>query len=155
MIETFELHVNGSRRKLRATADMPLLWALRQELGLSGPKFGCGAGLCGACMVHVDGNPMPSCQLPVGDIGDAKITTLEGLTGDPIAEQLRAAWLEIDVMQCGYCQAGQIMRAVALLREKSSPSSEDVDEAMEGNICRCATYPRIRKAILIASGQEQ
>jgi isoquinoline 1-oxidoreductase alpha subunit len=156
MDETLDitLTVNGKPRKFTATADMPLLWALRQELGLAGVKFGCGAGLCGACTVHLDGVPVRSCQLAIGEVGKAKVTTIEGLAGDPIADKLIDAWLEIDVMQCGYCQAGQVMSAQALLRETPKPSAADIDAAMAGNICRCATYPRIRRAIRMASGQE-
>jgi len=151
----FTLTVNGRKVTIRATPDMPLLWALRQEAGLSGVKFGCGAGLCGACTVHLDGMPLRSCQAAIGDIGDASITTIEGLQDDPLARKLFDAWLEIDVMQCGYCQAGQVMSAHALLRQVPRPGNDDIDAAMGGNICRCATYPRIRKAIRIASGQEE
>jgi isoquinoline 1-oxidoreductase alpha subunit len=150
--KTFSIQVNGKARSVTAQPTMPLLWVLRDELGLSGVKFGCGAGLCGACTVHVDGAPTRSCQLTVGDLGKGKVTTLEGLN-DALAEKLRKAWLEIDVMQCGYCQAGQIMSAHALLRENAKPSESEVDAAMEGNICRCATYPKIRAAIRSASGQ--
>lgn len=153
--QEFTLMVNGKEMTIRATPDMPLLWALRQEAGLSGVKFGCGAGLCGACTVHLDGNPLRSCQAAIGDIGDAQVTTLEGLQEDPLAGKLFDAWLEIDVMQCGYCQAGQVMSAHALLAQVPKPSDDDIDAAMGGNICRCATYPRIRQAIRIASGQEE
>lgn len=151
----FTLKVNGKEVTIRATPDMPLLWALRQEAGLSGVKFGCGAGLCGACTVHLDGMPLRSCQAAIGDIGDAAITTIEGLQDDPLARKLFDAWLEIDVMQCGYCQAGQVMSAHALLSQVPRPGNDDIDAAMGGNICRCATYPRIRRAIKIASGQEE
>ena len=150
--KTFSIQVNGKARSVTAQPTMPLLWVLRDELGLSGVKFGCGAGLCGACTVHIDGAPTRSCQLKVGDLGKGKVTTLEGLN-DGLAEKLRKAWLEIDVMQCGYCQAGQIMSAHALLRENPKPSAEQIDAGMEGNICRCATYPKIRAAIRSASGQ--
>lgn len=143
--------VNGKAQSVEAPDEMPLLWALRDELGLSGVKFGCGAGLCGACTVHVDGQPVRSCQTPVGTVGKGKVTTLEGLN-DPLAERLRKAWLEIDVMQCGYCQAGQLMSAHALLKSNARPSAEEIDAAMEGNICRCATYPRIRQAIAKVAG---
>jgi isoquinoline 1-oxidoreductase subunit alpha len=150
--KTFALNINGKRQNVRATPDMPLLWALRQEAGISGVKFGCGGGFCGACTVHLDGAPVRSCQTAVGDVGTAAITTIEGLT-DPLAERLKQAWLDVDVMQCGYCQAGQILSAHALLREKPKPSVAEVDAAMEGNICRCATYNRIRTAVIKASGQ--
>ncbi|PLK26512.1 (2Fe-2S)-binding protein [Novosphingobium sp. TH158] len=146
------ISVNGKARTVNAPPEMPLLWALRDELGLSGAKFGCGGGFCGACTVHVDGSPTRSCQLTLGDLGGGKVTTIEGLA-DPLAERLRKAWLEIDVMQCGYCQAGQIMTAHALLSQNPRPSAAEVDAAMEGNICRCATYPKIREAIRNASGQ--
>ena len=152
--KTFELAVNGKKRRIAATPDMPLLWALRQEAGLVGTKFGCGAGLCGACTVHVDGVPTRSCLTPIGDVGTARITTIEGIQDDPLGRKLIDAWLEIDVMQCGYCQAGQIMSAHALLKETPRPNGEEIDAAMTGNLCRCATYPRIRQAIRIASGQE-
>ncbi len=151
----FTLMVNGKEVTIRATPDMPLLWALRQEVGLAGVKFGCGAGLCGACTVHLDGMPLRSCQVGVGDIGDAQVTTLEGIQDDPLARKLFDAWLEVDVMQCGYCQAGQVMSAHALLSQVPEPSDEDIDAAMGGNICRCATYPRIREAIRIAAGQRE
>lgn len=152
--QSFTLKVNGKRVAISATPDMPLLWALRQEAGLSGTKFGCGGGYCGACTVHIDGAPGRSCQIAVGDVGNAAITTVEGLGGDPIGQRLTKAWLELDVMQCGYCQAGQLMSAHALLREKPRPSAAEIDAAMDGNLCRCATYTRIRAAILKASGQE-
>lgn len=151
----FALSVNGRQVRLRATPDMPLLWALRQEAGVSGVKFGCGAGLCGACTVQLDGTPARSCLTPVGEVGDAAVTTLEGLQNDAVGKRLIDAWLAIDVMQCGYCQAGQIMSAHALLKRKPNPNAGDIDAAMAGNICRCATYPRIRRAIRIASGQEE
>jgi isoquinoline 1-oxidoreductase alpha subunit len=150
---TFTL--NGSPTTVRATPDMPLLWALRNEAGLAGVKFGCGAGLCRACTVHYNGTPVPSCQLRIGDVGDAEITTIEGIQDDPVGQKLIDAWTEIDVMQCGYCQAGQVMSAHALLSGNPTPSDEDIDAGMAGNICRCATYPRIRQAIRIASGQEE
>ncbi len=149
----FTVTVNGVARTIRATADVPLLWVLREMVGLSGVKFGCGAGLCGACTVHVDGAPVRSCQLPIGEVGGARVVTIEGLADDPLASKLFEAWLAIDVMQCGYCQAGQIMSAHALLKADPKPSPAAVDAAMEGNICRCATYPRIRQAIRMASGQ--
>ena len=150
-VKKHTITVNGKAQSVEAPDEMPLLWALRDELGLSGVKFGCGAGLCGACTVHVDGQPVRSCQTPVGSVGKGKVTTLEGLN-DALAERLRKAWLEIDVMQCGYCQAGQLMSAHALLKSNSRPSAEEIDAAMEGNICRCATYPRIRQAIAKVAG---
>jgi isoquinoline 1-oxidoreductase alpha subunit len=125
---------------------MPLLWALRDHANLTGTKFGCGKALCGACTVHVDGQPVRSCSTPVGSVGTAAITTIEGL-GGPVAEAVQAAWRKLDVVQCGYCQSGQIMSAVALLSENRRPSDEDIDAAMNGNICRCGTYQRIRAAI--------
>ena len=151
--QEYTLRLNGKRQRIRATPDMPLLWALRQEAGLGGTKFGCGAGLCGACTVHVDGEPARSCQVTVGEVGTRAITTIEGLS-DPLGERLKRAWLELDVMQCGYCQAGQLLSAHALLRDKPRPDRAEIDAAMQGNICRCATYNRIRDAILKASGQE-
>ena len=151
----FTLSINGEEQRIRATPDMPLLWALRQEAGLSGVKFGCGAALCGACTVHLDGSPVRSCVIPVAAAENSDITTIEGLQDDPTARKLFDAWLETDVMQCGYCQAGQIMSAHALLRRTPKPSPDDIDMAMSGNICRCGTYLRIREAIRIASGQEE
>lgn len=151
----FVLRINGKVHRISATPDMPLLWALRQEVGLSSAKFGCGAALCGACTVHMNGSPVRSCVFPVSAAANSEITTLEGLQDDPVAGKLVDAWLEIDVMQCGYCQAGQIMSAHALLSRTPRPGPEEIDAAMSGNICRCATYPRIRQAIRIASGQEE
>ena len=152
--QSFTLTVNGKPQKIRALPEMPLLWALRQEVGISGVKFGCGAGLCGACTVQLDGSPTRACLTPLSAVGKAKITTVEGLAKDPIGARLQKAWLDIDVMQCGYCQAGQLMSAYALLKSKPKPSDADIDAAMEGNICRCACYPRIREAIRKASGRE-
>jgi isoquinoline 1-oxidoreductase alpha subunit len=149
----FTLAVNGRQVTITATPDMPLLWALRQEAGLTGVKFGCGAGLCGACTVHLDGMPVRSCQVPLGDVGSSEVTTIEAMQSDELGRKLIDAWLEIDVMQCGYCQAGQVMSAHALLSEVPQPSDTEIEVAMSGNICRCATYPRIRQAIRIASGQ--
>jgi isoquinoline 1-oxidoreductase subunit alpha len=148
------LKVNGKRLAIRAAPEMPLLWALRQEAGLSGTKFGCGGGYCGACTVHIGGEATRSCQVPVGEVDKVPITTVEGLARDPLGQRLTKAWLELDVMQCGYCQAGQLMSAHALLRAKPKPSLPEIDAAMDGNLCRCATYTRIRAAILMASGQE-
>ncbi len=150
----FQININGTVHRADVPAEMPLLWVLRDELGMVGTKFGCGAGLCGACTVHVDGEAQRSCQIPVGTVGTAKITTIEHIGQTAIGARLQKAWLDIDVMQCGYCQAGQIMSASALLARKPTPTGADIDEAMVGNICRCACYNRINSAIRIASGQE-
>lgn len=140
------LTVNGQVRTVDADPDTPLLWVLRDELDLVGTKFGCGQALCGACTVHLDGAPVRSCQTALGDVGDAKVVTIEGVSGRE-AEAVKAAWTSLDVVQCGYCQSGQIMSAVALLAENKKPSDADIDGAMDGNVCRCATYHRIRAAI--------
>ena len=151
---SIRLRVNGESRTVEAEADTPLLWVLRDHLKLTGTKFGCGVGQCGACTVHLNGNPVRSCSVPVGNLGGLSITTIEGLEG-PTAEALRSAWQELDVPQCGYCQSGQLMTAEKLLRDIPRPSDADIDEGMSGNLCRCATYVRIRKAIGIASDQLQ
>ena len=148
----YKLNINGTVREVDAPEDMPMLWVLRDELGMVGTKFGCGAGLCGACTVHVDGQAQRSCQLPVGTVGDQKITTIEHVGETAIGAKLQSAWLQVDVMQCGYCQAGQIMSASALLAATPKPSTAQINEAMEGNICRCACYNRISDAIRIAAG---
>jgi aerobic-type carbon monoxide dehydrogenase small subunit (CoxS/CutS family) len=140
------LTVNGRRREVDAPPDMPLLWALRDVLGLTGTKFGCGIGACGACTVHLDGQPIRSCSLPIGSIGGRAVTTIEGLSPDG-GHRLQRAWVEEDVPQCGYCQAGQLMSAAALLARTPSPTDAEIDQAMNGNLCRCGTYPRIRLAI--------
>lgn len=139
-------NVNGEARQIDVDPNTPLLWVLRDELGLTGTKFGCGIAQCGACTVFVDGLAQRSCVTPVELVSDSDITTIEGIDG-PEAEAVQAAWVEIDVPQCGYCQSGQIMSAVALLREIPQPTDADIDGAMAGNICRCATYVRIRQAI--------
>ena len=142
----FQLSVNGARFSVAADADTPLLWVLRDYLGLTGTRFGSGQGLCGACTVHLDGLPMRSCSLPVSAVGNQKITTIEGIAPEGL-HRVQEAWIAEQVPQCGYCQSGQIMSAVALLRDNPNPSDEDIDAAMQGNICRCGTYQRIRKAI--------
>jgi isoquinoline 1-oxidoreductase alpha subunit len=140
------LTVNGNPIDIDADPDMPLLWALRDLAGVLGPKFGCGIAACGACTVHIDGMPVRSCSLAVGDV-DGDILTIDGLAKDGKLHPVQQAWLEEQVAQCGYCQAGQIMSAVALLDEIANPTDEDIDNAMGGNLCRCGTYPRIRSAI--------
>jgi isoquinoline 1-oxidoreductase alpha subunit len=141
-----KLSINGTVKELDVDPDMPLLWAIRDHLDLTGTKFGCGQALCGACTVHLDGQPIRSCQTRIGDVGDGKITTIEGASGK-VAEAVQAAWRELDVVQCGYCQSGQIMSAIGLLSSTPKPTDADIDSAMEGNICRCGTYQRIRAAI--------
>ncbi len=145
-----KLDVNGAVREVEADPDMPLLWVLRDLLGLPGTKFGCGAAQCGACTVHLDGRPVRACITPVATVGDRKVTTIEGLSPDG-GHVVQRAWAEADVVQCGYCQSGQIMTAVALLEKKPDPSDADIDAAMAGNICRCGTYPRVREAIHLAA----
>jgi isoquinoline 1-oxidoreductase subunit alpha len=143
---SIKLNVNGASRELDIDPDMPLLWAIRDHLQLTGTKFGCGMALCGACTVHIDGQPTRSCVTPVSTVQDRRVTTIEGLSG-PAAQAVQAAWVSLNVPQCGYCQSGQIMSAAALLTGNPRPSDADIDSAMAGNICRCATYVRIRSAI--------
>jgi len=138
--------LNGKTVHVEAAADTPLLWVLRDHLAMTGTKFGCGAGLCGACTVWVDGKPVRSCQLPLSRAEGKSITSIEGLAG-PAAEAVQRAWDELDVVQCGYCQSGQVMSATALLAANASPNDAEIDAAMQGNLCRCGTYPRIRAAI--------
>ncbi|TCR64101.1 (2Fe-2S)-binding protein [Bosea sp. BK604] len=140
------LKVNGQAHSVDVDDDTPLLWAIRDNLGLTGTKFGCGVAQCGACTVYVDGQPVRSCVTPVSAVGDSEITTIEGLSGKE-AEAVQASWTKLDVPQCGYCQSGQVMSAIALLKENRKPSDRDIDLAMNGNLCRCATYVRIRAAI--------
>jgi aerobic-type carbon monoxide dehydrogenase small subunit (CoxS/CutS family) len=145
------LNVNGRDLKADVEPDTPLLWTLRDGLGLTGTKFGCGMAQCGACTVHIDGEAVRSCVAPVSRAAGKAVTTIEGLSSD-LSHPLQRAWLEEDVPQCGYCQSGQLMSAAVLLRQKPQPTDEDIDQAMTGNICRCGTYPRIRKAIHRAAG---
>ena len=146
------LNVNGKQARADVAGDTPLLWVLRDTLGMTGTKFGCGAQLCGACTVHLDGQPVRSCGTPVSAAAGKKVTTIEAVGATPIGRKVQSAWTALDVPQCGYCQSGQIMSAVALLSANSKPSDADIDKAMDGNICRCGTYPRIRAAIHMAAG---
>ena len=152
----YSVTINGETREIDAPADMPLLWVLRNELGMVGTKFGCGIGMCGACTVHLDGQAARSCSLPISAVGERKVSTIEQLETTPVGRALQTAWLEEDVMQCGYCQAGQLMNATALLERNASPSDSEIASAMQGNICRCACYSRIQKAIaeVAAAGTE-
>jgi isoquinoline 1-oxidoreductase alpha subunit len=145
-----KLDINGAVREVDASDDMPLLWVLRDLLQLSGTKYGCGMAQCGACTVHLDGNPVRACVTPVSSVGARKVTTIEGLSPDG-SHPVQRAWAEADVVQCGYCQSGQIMTAVALLEKKPEPTDSDIDAALSGNICRCGTYCRVREAIHLAS----
>jgi isoquinoline 1-oxidoreductase subunit alpha len=145
---TYSVTINDHVHQVDADADTPLLWVLRDELELKGTKFGCGKALCGACTVHMNGNAVRSCSLPIASV-KGKITTIEGLSSN-VLHPVQQAWMETDVPQCGYCQAGQIMSAAALLNKKSNPSDAEIDSAMSGNICRCGTYTRIRKAVKLA-----
>jgi isoquinoline 1-oxidoreductase subunit alpha len=149
MIYTIE--INHVKRTVDVDGDMPLLWVLRDELDLKGSKFGCGVGLCGACTVHLDGQAVRSCITPISSVGRAAVVTIEGMAADPVGKRLQAAWMELDVPQCGYCQAGQIMSAAGLLTRTPHPSDADIDAALTGNVCRCCTYTRIRTAIRKAS----
>lgn len=151
----YTLNVNGKAVTADVDGDTPLLWVLRDTLGFVGTKYGCGVAACGACTVHVDGQPMRSCQIPVESVTKAKIGTIEGMAAHPVGKKVQAAWTELDVAQCGYCQAGQIMSATALLAKTPKPTDAQIEEAMDGNICRCATYVRIRAAIKRASGQKE
>jgi len=149
----YTIDVNGVKRTIEVDGDMPLLWVLRDELDLKGSKFGCGAGLCGACTVHIDGKAVRSCLTPVSSVGDGAVATIEGMAAHPIGKKLQTAWMELDVPQCGYCQAGQIMSATALLDSNPHPDDSDIDAAMAGNLCRCGTYIRIRRAIKDAAAK--
>jgi isoquinoline 1-oxidoreductase alpha subunit len=149
---TISLKVNEAVHKVDVDDDTPLLWVLRDVLGLTGTKFGCGLALCGACTVLVDGVPQRSCITPVGSIGNGAVATIEAVSGTPEGKALQQAWIDLDVVQCGYCQSGQIMSAAALLKSTPRPTNDDIDAAMSGNVCRCGTYQRIRAAIHRAAG---
>jgi isoquinoline 1-oxidoreductase alpha subunit len=149
------LTINGEPKSFDAPADMPLLWVLRDVLGMTGAKFGCGIAQCGACTVHIDGKPVRSCMLPVGAVRNRAVTTIEGIGASPVGAKVQKAWLDLEVIQCGYCQPGQIMSAAALLATTPNPDDSDIDAAMAGNICRCGTYVRIRAAIKQAASQRQ
>ena len=143
----FTIKINGVSTTVDVDGDTPLLWVIRDVLGMTGTKFGCGRALCGACTVHVDGNPVRSCAIPIERVGDASITTIEAIGQTQVGRNVQKAWLDLEVVQCGYCQSGQIMSAAALLANKPNPTDDDIDTAMSGNICRCGTYLRIREAI--------
>lgn len=148
-----QLNINGQVQTLAVSEDMPLLWAIRDIAGLTGTKFGCGMAQCGACTVHVDGQPTRACVTPVSAVAGKRITTIEAVAQDKVGQVVQAAWQNLDVVQCGYCQSGQIMSATALLKQNPAPSDADIDAAMSGNICRCGTYPRIRAAIHAAAAK--
>jgi len=148
----YTILINGKAREVEADPQMPLLWVLRDLLDMKGTKFGCGKSFCGACTVHLNGAPTRSCATPISSVGSSSITTIEAIAGTPAGRAVQKAWLAVDVVQCGYCQAGQIMSASALLAKNSKPSDADIDKAMSGNLCRCATYTRIRAAIKQAAG---
>ena len=147
----FTVSINGSPRSVDVDGDTPLLWVLRDVLGMTGTKFGCGMALCGACTVHIDGNATRSCITTIDNVGDSKVTTIEAIGTTPAGAKIQKAWLDREVPQCGYCQSGQIMSASALLASNAHPSDSDIDDAMSGNICRCGTYGRIREAIKLAA----
>jgi isoquinoline 1-oxidoreductase alpha subunit len=150
---TFSISVNGTKHEVDAGGDTPLLWVLRDVLGMTGTKYGCGIAQCGACTVHINGDPVRSCLLPVASIGERAITTIEGVGSTETGASVQKAWLDLEVIQCGYCQSGQIMSAAALLAKNPHPDDADIDAAMAGNICRCGTYVRIREAIKRAGGE--
>jgi isoquinoline 1-oxidoreductase alpha subunit len=149
------LKVNGETREVDVSPEMPLLWVLRDELGMTGTKYGCGVAQCGACTVHVDGTAVRSCQEQIGDLDGAEVTTIEGLGTPDLMHAVQAAWVEHQVAQCGYCQSGQIMQAASLLSETPNPTDAEIDDAMSGNLCRCGTYPRIRAAVKTAAAKVQ
>ena len=156
----FTIKINGVNHAVDVDGDTPLLWVIRDVLGMTGTKFGCGRALCGACTVHLDGNPVRSCVIPIERVGEAPIITIEAIGETPVGRNVQTAWLDLEVVQCGYCQPGQIMSATALLASVPDPTDEDIDNAMSGNICRCGTYLRIREAIKaaaksLASGEQK
>ena len=150
---TYQLDINGQRKEVNVDPSTPLLWVLREDLKMTGTKFGCGISACGACTVHVAGEATRSCIVPVSHVGDRPIVTIEGISQDAVGRAVQNAWVDTDVVQCGYCQSGQIMAAVALLKHTPQPTDKKIDESMGGNICRCATYTRIREAIKNAAAQ--
>ena len=150
---TYQLNVNGERREVTVDPSTPLLWVLREDLKMTGTKFGCGISACGACTVHVGGEATRSCIVPISHVGDRPIVTIEAMSADPVGRVVQNAWVEEDVVQCGYCQSGQIMAAVALLKHTPRPTEQNIEESMGGNLCRCGTYPRIRAAIKTAATQ--
>jgi len=149
---TYTINVNGKTHTVDVAGDMPLLWVLRDKVGLKGTKFGCGVASCGACTVHLDGQVTRACVTPISSVGGKRVTTIEGLAESKVGQALQKAWLDVDVMQCGYCQAGQLMAATALLTSTPQPNDKQIDDAMSGNACRCGTYVRIREAIKTAAG---
>jgi len=149
-----KLNINGKQHDVDLPGDTPLLWVLRDELGLTGTKFGCGMALCGACTVHIDGQPGRACVTPISSLAGRKVVTIEAIGADKVGKAVQTAWVEMGVPQCGYCQSGQIMAATALLKQKPKPTDAEIDEAMTGNICRCGTYGRIRSAIKVAAGEK-
>ena len=149
----YQLTINGQRKQVEVDPSTPLLWVLREELKMTGTKYGCGISACGACTVHLDGIATRSCIIPISLVGDRSIVTIEGIGSDPVGRVVQEAWIDKDVVQCGYCQSGQIMSAVALLKNTSKPTDANIEESMGGNLCRCATYVRIREAIKSASQQ--
>lgn len=151
----FKLNIDGKVRQVDADGDTPLLWVMRDHLNILGPKYGCGVGACGACTVHVNGEPVRSCVTPLESVGAAKVVTVESIGASAVGKKVQQAWMDLDVAQCGYCQPGQIMSATALLTKTPKPTDADIDKAMNGNLCRCATYIRIRAAIKRASGQAE
>jgi isoquinoline 1-oxidoreductase alpha subunit len=153
-IKVTKLNVNGKQYDIDVPADTPLLWVLRDEIGLTGTKFGCGMALCGACTVHIDGQPGRACVTPISALTGKKVVTIEAIGEDKVGKAVQTAWIDLNVPQCGYCQSGQIMSATALLKEKSKPTDADIDAAMSGNICRCGTYGRIRAAIKQAADKK-